>query len=263
MYDRNAIKIYTDGSAKPNPGKGGLAFVAEYPEDLNKDNFEFGRGFKLSTNNRMELRAVIEVFKWLQKECGRTKLTRSIIITDSEYVHSHHSNAQYWKKDKWVNKNGKPYENHDLWDSFLKEHQKVPIRTELTWHKGKKNEILKRVDSLAKENADRGSEVDFGYNPGKFTSSRTPISSAATLFNARGQESLIRIFQKKIYGRNKSVYKITFDLWSEEEKGYVAKYYAYKDDVSFELNRNNCYRVKFSSSGLAKIIEAEHVEYLK
>jgi ribonuclease HI len=263
MYDRNAIKIYTDGSAKPNPGKGGLAFVAEYPDDSNKDNFEFNKGFKLSTNNRMELMAIVEVFKWLQKECSRIELTRAIIITDSEYVHSNHSNVQYWKKDKWINKDGKPYENDDLWDSFLKEHQKVPIRTELTWHKGKKNEILKRVDKLAKESADRGIETDYGYKTGKFTSSRTDNPSAATLFNTKGQDCLIRVFQKKIYGRNESIYKITFDLWDEGQNKYVAKYVAYKDDNSFELNRNNCYKVKFSSSGLPKIIEAEHIDYLK
>lgn len=263
MYDRNAIKIYTDGSSKPNPGKGGLAFVAEYPEDLNKDNFEFQKGFKLSTNNRMELCAVIEVLKWLQKECNQTKLTRAIIITDSEYVHTNYSNVQYWKKDGWKNKDGKPYENHDLWDTFLKERQKVKIHNELTWRKGKKNEILKRVDQLAKESADHGSETDFGYSPGKFTSSRTNDPKAATPFKANGQKEIIRVFQKKIYGKINTTYKITFDLYDEVSEKYIAKHTAYIINSDLDMKRNNCYRVTFNNGTLPKIVSAEHVEYLK
>lgn len=264
MYDKNAIKIYTDGSARPNPGKGGIAFIAEYPEDLNNENFEFSKGFKLSTNNRMELRAVVEVFRWLRKECGISKLTRAIIITDSDYVNSNHSVVQYWKKDKWINKAGKPYENHDLWDLFLKERQKVPIRTELTWRKGKKSEILKKVDKLAKKSAINGTEEDFGYSPGKFTSSRTEGSDAATIFRASSQECLVRVFQKKVYGKSKVLYKITFDLYDNEKNKYIVKNFAYtSSNIAAKLHRNNCYKFKFNDGGLPKIIEVENIEYLK
>ena len=57
----------------------------------------------------------------------------------------------YWKKGKWVDQYGKPYENKDLWDAFLKERHKLHIRNEIRWEKGKTSKILDRVDFLARD----------------------------------------------------------------------------------------------------------------
>ncbi len=65
MYDQNAVKIYTDGSAKPNPGKGGVGMVVEFPDNFSLENLELNEGYFISNNNRMELRACIHALEWL------------------------------------------------------------------------------------------------------------------------------------------------------------------------------------------------------
>lgn len=144
----------------PNPGKGGIGIVAEFPDSANTENFELSEGYIQSTNNRMELRACIRALEWLQTEMKTRRLTRAIIITDSAYVYSNNSNAQYWKDNDWKNSEGKPYENHDLWDTFLKERQKTKVRVDIVWEKGKTRPILLRVDALAKQGTKNPTKTD-------------------------------------------------------------------------------------------------------
>lgn len=125
MYDHNAIKIYVDGSALNNSGgAGGIGGIIEYPDDLNLQNeVIIDKGYKKTTNNRMELRACVEAIKYVIKEAGQFKLwniTRAIIVTDSSYVNNHQNTALSWKKNKGKNSHGRPIENMDLWKDFLK-----------------------------------------------------------------------------------------------------------------------------------------------
>ena len=261
MYDPNAVKIYTDGSAKPNPGKGGIGMVIEFPEDTDKENYEKVEGYKHTTNNRMELLGCIRALEWLQGK----RFTRAIIITDSDYVYSNYKNVSHWKKNGWVNKSGRPYENEDLWDIFLKIQQKVHINNEIVWEKGKTRDILCRVDKLAKEGSAHPTMTDFGFKPGKFTSNRTDSKKAATLFEAQGQELYIRVYMKKVYGKkDKETYKITFNIYNKETKTYGSKYFAYINNKCAILKRNNCYMVTFNNDkDFPLILEALHVDYLK
>jgi ribonuclease HI len=266
VYDANAIKIYTDGSATPNPGCGGIGMVVEYPDSMNLENVELSEGYKLSTNNRMELLAVISAMRWLQTEMRKRKFTRALIITDSEYVYSNHSNVQYWKTDGWKNKEGKPYENQDLWDFFLKERQKTKLSLELKWEKGKLRPVLKLVDTLAKRGAKSPTGIDYGYRGGKFTATRSKSKKAATLFLAQGQEAVIRIYRKNIYGKgSKQVFKITFDLYDKVTKSYKEKHFAYYNGGNDpDLKRNNCYRAIFNESKtFPQILAAKRINYIK
>ncbi len=261
MYDRNAVKIYTDGSAMPNPGKGGLGMVVEFPdEDIARDNYELSEGYQLSTNNRMELKATIRALEWL---AGK-RFTRAIIITDSEYVYSNYKNAQYWKKDGWRSEDGKPYENPDLWDEFLKARQKVHFHHELSWEKGKTRPILLRVDALAKNGAKHPTMTDRGYQSGKFTAPRTASKKAATLYEPDGQTIIIRVYRKNSYGKNENeVMKITFDVYDETEGKYTRKHVAYQGKDCITLKRNNCYRAVFDENmKFPQIVEAESIDYL-
>jgi ribonuclease HI len=267
MYDPNAVKIYTDGSARPtNPGNGGIGLVVEYPDNLNLENLELSEGYKLSTNNRMELTAVISAMEWLQHESIFRRFTRVIIITDSEYVSANYKNAQYWKENDWSSEEGRPYENRDLWDTFLKQRKKIRIHNEICWEKGKGRPVLLRVDALAKEGSGNPTKTDYGYKGGKFTATRTKSKKAATLYSANGQEILIRVYKTNIYGRgSKQIYKVTFDLYDEISKSYLEKYVAYYDAKECpDLKRNNCYRATFNySRSFPQILNATHVEYLK
>ena len=105
------IIMYTDGACSGNPGAGGWGTILEY-KGIRK---ELSGGEAHTTNNRMELTAVIEGLKALKEPCEVR------IIADSQYV----SNgitlgwAQSWKDNNWRKKDKKPALNPELWDELL------------------------------------------------------------------------------------------------------------------------------------------------
>tara|TARA_B110000014_G_C20082398_1_gene565770 strand:+ start:200 stop:682 length:483 start_codon:yes stop_codon:yes gene_type:complete len=130
------ISIYTDGAASGNPGRGGYGVVLEYNGHIK----ELSKGFRLTTNNRMELLAVIVGLEEIKK------LGHEIIIySDSKYVVD--SINKKWVFN-WERVNYKKKKNPDLWKRFLKIYRKHKVKLE--WVKGhaghEKNE---RCDYLA------------------------------------------------------------------------------------------------------------------
>lgn len=106
------IEIYTDGACKGNPGPGGYAFKILIPGGITVSR---AYGVLDTTNNRMELNAVITALKTLI-DLGHTVNTKCHIYTDSAYV------ANPFTKDwltKWVNTNFKGIKNIDLWKQML------------------------------------------------------------------------------------------------------------------------------------------------
>jgi len=101
------IKIYTDGACKGNPGPGGWGALIIN----NTDKKEIYGGENETTNNRMELSAVIEALKAIDdKACPLT------IFTDSTYVLKGMSEwINGWKSNNWISSNKKPVKNKDLW----------------------------------------------------------------------------------------------------------------------------------------------------
>ena len=105
------VTIFTDGACSGNPGPGGCGTILDYNGRLK----ELSGGEKNTTNNRMELTAVIEGLKALKEKCKVT------VITDSKYV-SDGINlgwARGWKANNWRKKNKKPALNPELWDELL------------------------------------------------------------------------------------------------------------------------------------------------
>ena len=105
------VTIFTDGACSGNPGPGGWGTILDY----NGRRKELSGGEKSTTNNRMELTAVIEGLKALKEKCKVT------VITDSKYV-SDGINlgwARGWKANNWRKKNKKPALNPELWDELL------------------------------------------------------------------------------------------------------------------------------------------------
>lgn len=264
-YDPNALKVYTDGSAMPNPGKGGIGIVIEFPDNHELENIEISEGYRTTNNNRMEMLACIRAFEWLQNKSNCRGVRRAIIITDSQYVYNNYKNVGYWKKNSWKASSGKPYENSDLWDTFLKEKAKVALNVEIEWEKGKTKTILLRVDKLAKEGAKHPTRNDYGYQSGKIAGTRTGIKKAALLFPANGQEITIRVYRKSVYGKNENAqYKIYFDEYSKSEKVFTMKYVAYRGKDCIQLERNNCYKARFNTEPTYPvIIKAKPFKYPK
>ncbi|MEI7965522.1 MAG: ribonuclease HI [Chitinophagaceae bacterium] len=146
------IKIYTDGSSRGNPGPGGLGVILLWGTHRK----EISKGFRLTTNNRMELLAVITGLEAIKK-----KDLPVMIYSDSQYVVR--AIEEGWLK-KWVAtdfKGGK--KNKDLWMHYhrLAMHMKI----KMNWVKGHANNPLNnRCDELATEAADgKHLEPDKGY----------------------------------------------------------------------------------------------------
>ncbi len=132
------IHIYTDGSALGNPGPGGYGIIIEW---VGKGYIkEFSRGFKYTTNNRMELWAVIDALEKLKK-----KPMDVLVISDSKYVIE--AVDKKWVFG-WQKKNFKGKKNPDLWKRFLKIYPQHNIQFQ--WVKGHNDHPQnERCDQLA------------------------------------------------------------------------------------------------------------------
>lgn len=138
------IEIFTDGACSGNPGAGGWAAILRYGE-IEK---ELSGGDDSTTNNRMELTAVIEALKALKKECSITLYTDSRYVMDGVL-----SWLPNWKSNGWRTSNKKsPVKNVELWqelDKLLSEH-----KVKWVWVKGHNGHPEnERVDRLARNEA--------------------------------------------------------------------------------------------------------------
>ena len=203
----------------------------------------------------MELRACLRALEWVRRNARALRISRVIVVTDSQYLHKYHRSAPYWKKQKWQSRDGNPIENPDLWREFLSLWAKLPVRTELAWSKGKRSDILKEVDRRAKAAAQRPMEIDRGFRGGKVARSKTKTRKASTLFPAHGQEAVINIYRKRLPGKTED--KIYFDLYSDEQKEFTDKHHAFTNAaIAADLHRSHCYRVRFNDDPKHPFIEA-------
>lgn len=132
------VHIYTDGAAKGNPGNGGYGVVMELVGTSYKK--EFYEGFRLTTNNRMELLAVIVGLEKL-----KTPNMKVLVISDSKYVVDSVEKKWVfgWEKKGFVGK-----KNPDLWKRFLKTYRLHQV--DFKWIKGHNNHPQnERCDQLA------------------------------------------------------------------------------------------------------------------
>jgi ribonuclease HI len=152
IVQQNKIEIYTDGSSRGNPGPGGYGVVLIW----GKVQKELSQGYRLTTNNRMELMAVIAALEALKK--SDLELT---IHSDSNYVVK--AVMQKWL-DKWIRTDFKGgIKNKDLWLRYAALSKKHHVH--FKWVKGHaENELNNRCDELATQAADGGNLiVDEGY----------------------------------------------------------------------------------------------------
>lgn len=133
------VIIYTDGACSKNPGPGGWGAVLLYGEAQK----QISGSEAMTTNNRMELRAVIEALKSLKRQC------QIELYTDSKYVQQGISIwIHNWKKNAWRGSDKKPIKNQDLWQELDKQAQKHKISW--NWVKGHSdNELNNLADKLA------------------------------------------------------------------------------------------------------------------
>lgn len=105
------VEIFTDGACSGNPGPGGYGAILRCGDKVK----EISGGAAQTTNNRMELTAVVEALSALKRPCT------VILTTDSQYVCNSISKgwAKSWRKNNWVKSDKKPALNADLWEKCL------------------------------------------------------------------------------------------------------------------------------------------------
>ncbi len=155
------VTIYTDGSSKGNPGPGGYGAVL-ISQDRRK---ELSAGFRLTTNNRMELLGVIEGLKALKSPC------QVDLYSDSKYVVDAFNKGwlRSWQKNGWKKKDKKPVLNPDLWKMVVALITEKEHKVRFIWVKGHANNPEnERCDQLAVKAAE-GSNllVDTEYEKSK------------------------------------------------------------------------------------------------
>ena len=138
------VEIYTDGACKGNPGVGGWGAILRSGET---EKELFG-GVANTTNNRMEMTAVIEALRALSRS------SEAVVFTDSAYVQKGISQWIHgWKRNGWKTADKKPVKNADLWqtlDELAKGH-----KIEWRWVKGHAGHIEnERADQLANRGVD-------------------------------------------------------------------------------------------------------------
>lgn len=145
------ITIYTDGASSGNPGPGGYGTILLYKNHKK----ELSQGYRQTTNNRMELLAVIKGLEAL-KGTGH----RVTVYSDSKYVVDSVEKAWIWN---WQTKGFKGKKNVDLWKLFIPLYQKHQVK--FKWVKGHYgNPLNERCDELA-VNASQSPEllIDHGF----------------------------------------------------------------------------------------------------
>ncbi len=153
------VTIYSDGACKGNPGPGGYGVVLLYKGHRK----ELSGGFRLTTNNRMEIMAVIVGLSTLKDSCAVT------VITDSQLLINTMTKgwAKRWSENGWKKRNNEKVLNVDLWQQLLRlrDHHQVRFLWTQAHAGDQENE---RCDKLAQEAAQQsGLPIDSTYENSK------------------------------------------------------------------------------------------------
>lgn len=145
MTEKTKVILYTDGACSGNPGAGGYGAILVYTDSNGiKHEKEFSQGYKHTTNNQMELLAVIVGLEALKKPCDVT------VCSDSKYVVDAFNNKWIdgWVSKGWKTSGKTPVKNSDLWKRLLK--AKEPHDLNFIWVKGHAGHAYnERCDNLA------------------------------------------------------------------------------------------------------------------
>lgn len=155
-----SVTVYSDGSARGNPGNGGYGALLLYQSaDGANHEMRLSQGFRRTTNNRMELLGVIAALEALNQPC------RVDVHTDSQYVCNAFKQGwiQKWQRSGWKKSKSEPVKNTDLWKRLLA--AMAPHEVEYHWVRGHAGiDLNEECDRLATEAADSGDlMIDAGY----------------------------------------------------------------------------------------------------
>ena len=151
VFFLKSVEIFTDGACRGNPGPGGWGAILRY-KGYEKS---ISGGEPETTNNRMELRAVIEAIRLLKEPCEITLLSDSKYVCDAldkGWVYS-------WQKKSWKKSDGKPALNSEMWEELL---SLIRVHTlKIEWIKGHAGHTENEAwDRMATAEADRFANME-------------------------------------------------------------------------------------------------------
>lgn len=162
------VRIFTDGACSENPGPGGWAVVFNTANGCRT----FSGNEDVTTNNRMELKAVIEAFKKILEKASPERKNEFEIYSDSAYVvNAINSNwIEAWQKNNWQTTKREDVKNRDLWEEFSLLRRETRSRgicitiNKIKGHSG--NTFNELVDKLAREESMKAKERKGGADDG-------------------------------------------------------------------------------------------------
>ena len=143
------VEVFTDGACSGNPGPGGWGSILRY-KTVEKELSGYA---PQTTNNRMELTAVVEALKALRESC------EVVLYTDSRYLKDGITSwIKGWKRNGWKTASKEPVKNKDLWEALDEATQRHKI--EWNWIKGHAGHAEnERCDQLARDAIRRGAGI--------------------------------------------------------------------------------------------------------
>lgn len=244
MIDERALNIYTDGSAKPTPRRGGIGVMYIYVDVEGNEISEALDlpGYQSATISEMELNACIVALENAGKYLQRVHFSKIIIFTDSMYVYSNHKNAMFlWPRKKWLKSSGAPVLNAQLWKDLIKLIRNIGLRVEFQKVKAHSSDLYNRaVDKLAKKSASIPLNKPLAISTvrRKKSKQKTNVGSVQML----GQRISIRIIECK-YLSVQRLYRYRYEVVSRsspfyKEVDFLCSTYELREAHTFSVRMN-------------------------
>ena len=251
-HDDDALVIYTDGSCKPKPRRGGYAFLLLTEDGAGEELLhEYNPPGALgATNNEMELTACVEALRLVTSQhppVAKNSYRKIVVYADSMLVVNGIRSAEFdWPGRRWLTRENEPVLNPDLWQELVKLKKKAG-RVEFRHVKAHKtNPYNKRVDELAGESADlawRDQAV-----PKKVARKTSPHRTEPRVVPMAGQTETIRIIVVRgIRGQPHHAYK--YEVVRENSPHFQAVDDAFAMNGQVAMRRNFIYEVRFAEAG--------------
>ena len=213
----NEVTIFTDGSSRGNPGPGGWGYIAIYPNATGEMRVEEGGGHEeMTTNNRMELMAVIKALEGFDVYYDKAQMSEKVFIIrlDSSYVMNGATKWVYgWMKNGWKTATKEPVSNEDLWRALVSAMSGKKIEWKLLkGHAGIAGN--ERCDEIAtgKISSDKlfkGNISDYHFDPFDISHSATASTASSSKKNKGKAYSYVSMVDGLV---------MTHKTWEECEK---------------------------------------------
>jgi ribonuclease HI len=237
MIDENALNIYTDGSSKPKPRRGGVGIQFIYVNDYGIEVTEDIKlpGYPGATSNEMELNASLIALRKAHEYFHIRNFNKIIIFTDSQYIVNNYKYAMFlWPKTRWLKKSGAPILNANLWKDIVSAIRKTGKIVEFKKVKAHSADLHnKAVDDLAKNSANNpiNKPLTVKIVRRKKSKEKTRLGSVDII----GQKITIRIIEGQRLPVQK-LYRYRYEVMSRKSKYFRKVDFIYSTEILREAH---------------------------